>query len=71
MRQAEHLSPPEYVVTDERGRPHDKTYTVEVRLDGVSGGVGVGKTKKEAQQAAAEAALEPAPRLSTEAGILP
>ena len=71
MRQAEHLSPPEYVVTDERGRPHDKTYTVEVRLDGVSGGVGVGKTKKEAQQAAAEAALEPVPRLSTEAGILP
>ena len=57
LRQAERLSPPDYVVTDERGRPHDRTYTVEVRLDGECVGVGVGKTKKEAQQAAAEAAL--------------
>ena len=57
LRQAEKLSPPVYVVTDERGRPHDKTYTIEAVLDGITAGVGVGKTKKEAQQAAAEAAL--------------
>ncbi len=57
LRQAEHLSAPLYVVTDERGRPHDKTYTIEAVLDGMTAGVGVGKTKKEAQQAAAEAAL--------------
>jgi len=58
QRQAERLSPPIYVVTEERGRPHDKTYTIEALLDGVTAGVGVGKTKKEAQQAAATAALE-------------
>jgi len=58
MRQAERLSPPVYVVTQERGRPHDRTFTIEARLDGDVVGVGVGKTKKEAQQAAAEAALK-------------
>ena len=57
MRQAERLSPPVYIVTEERGRPHDKTYTIEAVLDGMTVGVGIGKTKKEAQQAAAAAAL--------------
>ncbi len=57
QRQAAHLSSPEYVLTAERGRPHDRTFTIAVKLDGVTMGTGQGKTKKEAQQAAAEAAL--------------
>ncbi len=57
MRQAKHLSSPVYQVTAERGKPHDKTFTIDVLLDGKVVGTGVGKTKKEAQQAAAEAAL--------------
>lgn len=56
-RQAEHLASPVYVVTGEKGRPHDRTFTVDVLLDGAVVGTGKGKTKKEAQQAAAEAAL--------------
>lgn len=57
VRQAERLSPPLYRVTSEQGKPHDKTYAIEVVLDGQVVGSGVGKSKKEAQQAAAEAAL--------------
>jgi len=57
LRQAVHLSSPIYVVTGERGRPHDKTFMLDVLLDGTVAGSGVDKTKKEAQQAAAEAAL--------------
>ena len=57
MRQAKHLSSPVYQVIAERGKPHDKTFTIDVLLDGKVVGTGVGKTKKEGQQAAAEAAL--------------
>ena len=57
QRQAEHLSPPVYRVVAEQGRPHDKTFAIEVLLDDQVVGSGVGKSKKEAQQAAAEAAL--------------
>jgi ribonuclease-3 len=57
QRQADHVSPPVYRVVAEQGRPHDRTFAVEVLLDGHVAGSGVGKSKKEAQQAAAEAAL--------------
>ena len=57
LRQADHLSAPVYRVVSERGKPHDRVYTIEVVLDGSVIGQGVGKSKKLAQQAAAEAAL--------------
>ena len=57
LRQAERRSAPEYRTVAEQGRPHDRTFAVEVTLDGHVAGAGVGKSKKEAQQAAAEAAL--------------
>ncbi len=60
-RQAEHRSAPVYQVTSERGKPHDKIFTIDVLLDGVVAGTGTGKTKKVAQQAAAEAALAAPP----------
>jgi ribonuclease-3 len=57
LRQAKHLAAPVYRVVAEQGRPHDRTFAIEVLLDGQCAGSGVGKSKKEAQQAAAEAAL--------------
>ncbi len=51
---------PKYVVVDEQGADHDKTFTVEVRLNNQLLGVGVGKSKKQAEQAAALQALEKA-----------
>ena len=47
-----------YHVTDESGPDHMKRFTVEVRLNGEFYGLGVGKSKKEAEQAAAMAALQ-------------
>ena len=47
-----------YELINEEGPAHDKTYTVKVLMDGISLGVGVGKTKKEAEQMAAKEALE-------------
>lgn len=47
-----------YELISEEGPAHDKTYTVKVLMDGVTLGVGVGKTKKEAEQNAAKEALE-------------
>ena len=41
----------------ESGPDHDKTFTTRVLLNGESVGTGSGRTKKEAEQAAARAAL--------------
>ena len=43
----------EYVLINESGQPHDKTFTFEVRVDGIVYGIGKGKSKKEAEQMAA------------------
>jgi ribonuclease-3 len=53
-----HKKAPLYVVIDEQGADHDKTFTVEARLDNKILGSGVGKSKKQAEQAAALQALE-------------
>lgn len=55
--QSQFQDEPKYVVKDEKGPPHDKTFTVEVYVNSKSCGKGKGKTKKEAQQAAAKDAL--------------
>lgn len=49
---------PKYVVVAETGADHDKTFSVEVSLDDVVMGRGEGKSKKQAEQAAALQALE-------------
>lgn len=51
-------SPPTYVVIGEQGPQHRKTFQVEVRVNGTRCGTGVGRSKKQAQRAAAKAALE-------------
>ena len=48
----------EYVLVDENGPAHDKTYTVEVRIDDMIFGRGTGKSKKEAEQMAAKDAFK-------------
>jgi len=47
-----------YHTIDENGPDHMKSFTVEVRLNGKVLGEGLGKSKKEAEQAAAKSALE-------------
>lgn len=48
---------PKYTVISESGADHDKTFCVQVSLDDVVLGSGIGKSKKEAEQAAAREAL--------------
>lgn len=48
----------EYVITNESGPAHDKTFEVEVIVDGITYGSGIGKSKKEAEQQAAKDAIE-------------
>lgn len=47
----------DYVVLEEFGVPHDKTFKVGIFVDGVQLGVGVGKSKKDAEQEAARKAM--------------
>lgn len=46
-----------YNLIKEEGPAHDKTFTVEVIIDGIIYGLGVGNSKKEAEQEAAKNAL--------------
>jgi ribonuclease-3 len=55
--QKRHKSPPTYELSSAAGPDHDKTFHVLVRIGGRKLGEGSGKTKKEAEQAAARDAL--------------
>lgn len=48
----------EYELTDSRGPDHDKTFFVDVYINGKIAGKGQGHTKKEAEQIAAKTAME-------------
>lgn len=56
--QAQELGNLRYVTIKEEGPDNDKTFTIEVYLNNEPCGVGMGKSKKEAEQAAAERALQ-------------
>jgi len=58
MTQGLHKKAPRYVVIKEEGADHEKTFLVEARLDGDVLGRGSGRSKKQAEQAAALEALE-------------
>jgi ribonuclease-3 len=47
-----------YTVVDEQGPPHNRTFSVSARIDGVEISRGTGRSKKDAEQEAAQAALE-------------
>jgi ribonuclease-3 len=46
-----------YAVVDETGPPHDRTFTVSARVSGRQLAVGTGRSKKDAEQQAAQSAL--------------
>lgn len=50
----------EYIIVDEKGPAHDKTFTVEVKIDNMKYGRGTAHSKKEAEQNAAKDALKKA-----------
>ena len=50
----------EYIIIDEQGPAHDKTFTVEVKIDNIVYGKGSAHSKKEAEQIAAHDALKKA-----------
>jgi ribonuclease-3 len=56
--QAQGLGAPKYNIIKEEGPDHDRTFTVEVLVGLERCGVGIGKTKKDAEQAAAMKAVE-------------
>jgi len=47
-----------YVIVDESGPPHDRTFRIEAKVSGEVLGTGEGASKKAAEQAAAQQALE-------------
>jgi ribonuclease-3 len=49
---------PSYRISSEAGAAHEKTFAVEVVLDGEVMGLGYGRSKKEAEQAAAKEAID-------------
>lgn len=55
--QSRGISHPVYRVVSERGPDHEKTFTIEVLIGGVSYGRGGGRSKKRAEQIAAREAL--------------
>lgn len=46
-----------YQIIEESGPPHDRTFTVVVKIDGITYGKGTAHSKKEAEQQAAQDAL--------------
>jgi len=58
LTQDETKAAPVYRVVEERGPDHDKRFVVEAMLGGDTLGAGAGRSKKEAEQAAARQALE-------------
>lgn len=58
LLQAQGLEAPVYEVVNELGPDHDKQFTVQVMVKGKTLGNGTGKSKQQAQQAAATVALE-------------
>ena len=47
-----------YDVVEEQGPPHDRTFEIRATIGGVEVGRGTGRSKKDAEQEAAQAALE-------------
>jgi ribonuclease-3 len=47
-----------YTVLDVQGPPHDRSFTAAAMIDGEVAGTGSGRSKKDAEQAAAQEALE-------------
>jgi ribonuclease III len=55
--QAKKLEPPVYTVIKEEGPHHDKVFTIKVAIGDIEFGIGKGRSKKTAEQNAAEEAI--------------
>ena len=55
--QANKIDAPNYVVINEEGPQHDRTFTIKVTLGDTFEGIGLGKNKKTAEQNAAKSTL--------------
>jgi ribonuclease-3 len=55
--QAKKLEPPVYTVIKEEGPHHDKVFTIKVTIGNIEFGIGKGRSKKTAEQNAAEEAI--------------
>jgi len=58
VAQRKYKKVPKYKVMLEEGPPHDKSFHIEVKLGRTTFGKGVGKSKKQAEQAAAQEGLD-------------
>ena len=47
-----------YTVVEEQGPPHDRTFSISATIEGVEVARGTGRSKKDAEQEAAQVALE-------------
>ena len=47
-----------YSVVEEQGPPHNRTFSISAMIEGIEVGRGTGRSKKDAEQEAAQAALE-------------
>lgn len=56
--QSRNLGSPLYITRSEDGPDHNKVFTVEVRIQNKTVGVGIGNSKKRAEQRAAQDAIE-------------
>lgn len=57
--QGRHLPLPTYLVTQVRGEAHDQEFTIQCRVSGINDDiVGIGASRRKAEQAAAEQALK-------------
>ena len=48
----------DYILVKEEGPSHDRTFTINVVVEGIVLGTGIAKTKKDAEQMAAKEALD-------------
>lgn len=57
--QGRHLPLPTYLVTQVKGEAHDQEFTIQCHISGISDDiVGIGASRRKAEQAAAEQALK-------------
>jgi ribonuclease-3 len=58
LLQGRKFPPARYAIVQERGPDHEKTFLVEIEVEGVLTATGAGSSKKEAEQAAAASAFK-------------
>ena len=63
--QGQGLEAPRYKVIAEEGPDHERTFTVQVHIDGSPAGEGTGRSKKKAEQGAAAQAIEHMARINS------